>query len=74
VTWDVWPVNRLAKPQEWSTDYFDSPESVLSSLGNYTSICSAMHADVPATVVLTRRLHVVYALGVTRTCLVSVTV
>jgi hypothetical protein len=64
---DAWPVNRLGKPKEWSTDYFDSVESVLSPLGSYTSVCSAMRADVLATLFLTRRFHVVYALGVTGT-------
>ncbi|KAK4233738.1 hypothetical protein C8A03DRAFT_38540 [Achaetomium macrosporum] len=63
---DVWPVNRLNHPKEWSTNYFDSLESVLSSLDNYTSVCSAMRADVLATLFLTRHFHVVYALGVTK--------
>ncbi|KAK4154238.1 hypothetical protein C8A00DRAFT_32993 [Chaetomidium leptoderma] len=59
--WQAWPVNRLTKPPVWSTDYFDSLESVLSSLDPYTSICSAMRADVLAALFLTRRFHVVYA-------------
>ncbi|AEO59826.1 hypothetical protein MYCTH_2315869 [Thermothelomyces thermophilus ATCC 42464] len=58
---EAWPVNRLRKPEVWSARSFDSLESVLSSLDSYISACSAMRADVLATLFLTRRFHVVYS-------------
>jgi hypothetical protein len=59
--WEAWPVNRHRKPKVWSTDYFDSLESVLSSLDSYTSVCAAMRADILAALFLIRRFHVVYS-------------
>ncbi|EAQ83416.1 hypothetical protein CHGG_09820 [Chaetomium globosum CBS 148.51] len=59
--WEVWPVSRPHQPGVGSTGYFDSLQSVLSSVDNYTSVCSAMRADVLATLFLTRRFHVVYS-------------
>ncbi|KAH6623209.1 hypothetical protein F5144DRAFT_453179, partial [Chaetomium tenue] len=59
--WEVWPVSKPRTPGVGSTDYFDSLQSVLSSVDNYTSVCSAMRADVLATLFLTRRFHVVYS-------------
>lgn len=59
--WEAWPVNRHRKPRIWSIDYFDSLESVLSSLDPYTSVCAAMRADVLAALFLVRRFHVVYS-------------
>ena len=59
--WEAWPVNRHRKPKVWSTDYFDSLENVLSSLDPYTSVCTAMRADILATLFLIRRFHVVYS-------------
>lgn len=59
--WEAWPVNRHRKPKVWSTDYFDSLESVLSSLDSYTSVCGAMRADILAALFLVRRFHVVYS-------------
>ncbi|KAH6847542.1 hypothetical protein B0I37DRAFT_431135 [Chaetomium sp. MPI-CAGE-AT-0009] len=64
--WEVWPVKKLSEPDVGSTDYFDSLQSVLSSVDNYTSVCSAMRADVLATLFLTRRFHVVYSPYVNR--------
>ncbi|KAK3292869.1 uncharacterized protein B0H64DRAFT_298904, partial [Chaetomium fimeti] len=64
--WEVWPVNKASEPNLESTDYFDSLQSVLSSVENYTSVCSAMRADVLATLFLTRRFHVVYSPYVTK--------
>ncbi|KAK4121930.1 hypothetical protein N657DRAFT_577098, partial [Parathielavia appendiculata] len=63
---EAWPVNRPPGAKIWSEDYFDSLQSVLSSLRNYTSVCPAMRADVLATLFLTRRFHVVYSPYVTR--------
>ncbi|AEO68169.1 uncharacterized protein THITE_117561 [Thermothielavioides terrestris NRRL 8126] len=62
-----WPVDEPRPGQSSPTDSFESLESVLGSLHNYMSVCSAMRADVLATLFLTRRFHVVYALGVTET-------
>ncbi|KAK4032063.1 hypothetical protein C8A01DRAFT_20822, partial [Parachaetomium inaequale] len=59
--WEAWPVNRLRTLKVWSTDYFDSLQNVLSSIDNYTSVCSTMRADVLVTLFLTRRFHVIYA-------------
>jgi hypothetical protein len=59
--WEAWPVNRHRKPNVWSADYFDSLESVLSSLDSYTSVCAAMRADILAALFLVRRFHVVYS-------------
>ncbi|KAL2174809.1 uncharacterized protein P884DRAFT_63779 [Thermothelomyces heterothallicus CBS 202.75] len=58
---EVWLVNRPQTPGVWSARSFDSLGSVLSSLDSYISACSAMRADVLATLFLTRRFHVVYS-------------
>jgi hypothetical protein len=64
--YEAWPVNRLRERKVWSTDYFDSLESILSCLEPYTSVCSAMRADVLTTLFLTSRFHVVYSPYVAR--------
>ncbi|KAH6615786.1 hypothetical protein B0J18DRAFT_372464, partial [Chaetomium sp. MPI-SDFR-AT-0129] len=59
---EAWPVNKIKdRTKEWISEHFDSLESVLYSLSNYTSTCSAMRADVLAALFLTRRFHVVYS-------------
>ncbi|KAK4141347.1 uncharacterized protein C8A04DRAFT_14155, partial [Dichotomopilus funicola] len=59
---EAWPVNKIKdRTKEWISEHFDSLESVLYSLSNYISTCSAMRADVLAALFLTRRFHVVYS-------------
>lgn len=58
---EVWPISRFGKRDVESASYFDSLQSVLSSVERYTSVCPAMRADVLATLFLTRRFHVVYS-------------
>ncbi|KAK4102372.1 hypothetical protein N658DRAFT_402112, partial [Parathielavia hyrcaniae] len=71
--YEAWPVNRSRGAKIWPEDYFDSLQGVLSSLHNYTSVCSSMRADVMATLFLTRRFHVVYSPYVTSTLATAAT-
>ncbi|KAM7221254.1 hypothetical protein V8F06_003429, partial [Rhypophila decipiens] len=60
----IWPVNGAPGKSDlpaWTTEYFDSLDSVLRQLDPYLSACFAFRIDILTTLFLSRRFHVVYS-------------
>ncbi|KAM7194388.1 hypothetical protein V8F33_007276, partial [Rhypophila sp. PSN 637] len=60
----IWPVNGApgkSGPPAWTTEYFDSLDSVLRQLDPYLSVCFGFRIDILTTLFLSRRFHVVYS-------------
>ena len=62
----IWPVHGSKCGQKfWTTEYFDSLQSVLAPLCKYMSTCYDMRVDFLSALFLTRRFHVVFSPFVT---------
>lgn len=62
----IWPVHGNKYGQKfWTTEYFDSLQSVLAPLCRYMNTCYDMRVDFLSALFLTRRFHVVFSPFVT---------
>ncbi|KAK4225424.1 hypothetical protein QBC38DRAFT_264412 [Podospora fimiseda] len=60
----IWPVHTSGQ-KFWTTEYFDSLQSVLAPLCGYMNTCYDMRVDFLSALFLTRRFHVVFSPFVT---------
>ncbi|KAK3985293.1 hypothetical protein QBC44DRAFT_162263, partial [Cladorrhinum sp. PSN332] len=61
----IWPIHTKSGQKFWTTEYFDSLQSVLAPLCRYMNTCYDMRVDFLSALFLTRRFHVVFSPFVT---------